>query len=117
MSKAAYWQRGEALDYKNTGNKAIEANTVIVLGQRIAVAGMTIQPGETGSIHVKGVFQFAKDEAAIEAGMEVYYSAAEQITASATSGTGESAVSNVLAGFAVEAAAAADTTVLVSINA
>lgn len=38
--KAAYWQRGEALDYKNTGTEKIEANTVIVLGSRIGVAGM-----------------------------------------------------------------------------
>lgn len=117
MSKAAYWQRGETIDYKNTGSTAIEANSVIVLGQRIAVAGMTIQPGETGSLHVKGIYQFEKDEGEIEAGAEVYYSAEEKMTASATSGEGSAAVSNLLAGFAAEAAAAADKTVLVSINA
>ena len=50
MSKAEYWQRGESIDYKNTGSSAIEANSVIVLGKRVGVAGMTIQPGETGSI-------------------------------------------------------------------
>ena len=48
MSKAEYWQRGESIDYKNTGSSAIEANSVIVLGKRVGVAGMTIQPGETG---------------------------------------------------------------------
>ena len=50
MSKAEYWQRGESIDYKNTGSSAIEANSVIVLGKRVGVAGMTIQPGETGSL-------------------------------------------------------------------
>ena len=43
MSKAEYWQRGESIDYKNTGSSAIEANSVIVLGKRVGVAGMTIQ--------------------------------------------------------------------------
>ena len=62
MSKAEYWQRGESIDYKNTGSSAIEANSVIVLGKRVGVAGMTIQPGETGSLHVKGVFRFEKDD-------------------------------------------------------
>lgn len=117
MSKATFWQRGESLDYKNTGSKAIEANTIIVLGKRIAIAGMTIQPGETGSIHVKGIFQFEKDASEITEGAEVYFSADEQITTSATSGEGSAAVSNVLAGFAASAAATTDTTVLVSINA
>ena len=49
MSKAEYWQRGESIDYKNTGSSAIEANSVIVLGKRDGVAGMTIQAGETDS--------------------------------------------------------------------
>ena len=65
MSKAEYWQRGESIDYKNTGSSAIEANSVIVLGKRVGVAGMTIQPGETGSLHVKGVFRFEKDDSEI----------------------------------------------------
>ena len=37
MSKASYWQRGETLDYKNTGSSTIEANTVVELtGSRIS---------------------------------------------------------------------------------
>jgi len=35
MSKAAYWQRGETLDYKNNTDTKIEANTVISFGSYI----------------------------------------------------------------------------------
>ena len=105
MSKAEYWQRGESIDYKNTGSSAIEANSVIVLGKRVGVAGMTIQPG----LHVKGVFRFEKDDSEITAGAEVYVTAAGKMTTTASG--------NTAAGFATEAAKAAETSVLVNINA
>lgn len=108
MSKAAFWQRGETIDYKNNTTESIEANTVMAFGKRVAVAGMTIAPGEIGSLHVTGVFRFEKAEGEIEAGVEVYLSDEGKISTTA---------SNVAAGFAVEAAAAADATVLVKINA
>lgn len=38
MSKAAYWQRGETLDYVNNTGSIIEANTVIKLAERIGIA-------------------------------------------------------------------------------
>lgn len=60
MSKAAYWQRGETLDYVNNTGSIIEANTVIKLAERIGIAGTNINPGEKGDIHVCGVFEFAK---------------------------------------------------------
>lgn len=112
MSKAAYWQRGESLDYKNTGTEKIEANSIIVLGSRIGVAGMDIAPGATepGSLHVVGVFSFPKAGEAIEAGAEVFYSEADgNITATASG--------NIRAGFAVESAEASADKILVKINA
>ena len=125
MSKAAYWQRGEALDYVNAGTEKIEANTVIVLGSRIGVAGMEISPGETGTLHVTGVYSIPKGSTEIPAGSDVYYSEADgEITTAATvtipakEGESESStVKNVKAGFACEGASASDTTVLVKINA
>ena len=42
MSKASYWQRGETLDYKNTGATTIEANTVIELTGRVGIAGTAV---------------------------------------------------------------------------
>ena len=93
MSKAAYWQRGETLDYKNTGSSVIEANTIIVFGSKIGIAGMEINPGETGSLHISGTFD----------------KTAGNITTTADS--------NTKAGFTVAAAAESDTKVLVKINA
>lgn len=72
MGKAEYWQRGETLDYKNTGTETIEANTVIIFGNHIGVAGTDILPGETGSIHVAGVFEIPKTASgAIDMGTDV----------------------------------------------
>lgn len=108
MSKAEYWQRGEAIDYANETEDTIEANQIVVIGSRIGVAGAPIEAGETGTLHVFGVFDMPKaaDEA-IAAGTTVYYDAdAEAITATA---------GDVTAGYATEAAAAADETVKVKI--
>lgn len=110
MSKAAYWQRGEALDYTNAGTEKIEANTVIALGSRIGVAGMEISPGEMGTLHVAGVYSIPKGNEEISAGADVYYSETDGEITTASDG-------NVKAGFACEAASASDTTVLVKINA
>lgn len=106
--KGTYWQRGESLDYKNDGDTTIEAGTVIVYGERIGIAGCEIAPGEMGSIHVEGVFGVPKkDEAAITAGAQLYWHSDGATTTS----------TSVKIGFAAQAAAASDTTVLVKINA
>ena len=72
MSKAAFWQRGETLDYRNDTDTKIEANTVISFGSHIGVAGTDILPGELGSLVVTGVFEIDKTETgAIEMGTTV----------------------------------------------
>lgn len=112
MSSAAFWQRGEALDYVNDTEDTIAANTVIVLGSRIGVIGTEIEPEETGSVHVTGVFEFDKTaDEEIELGAEVYYDTSTELI-TATSGD-----STIAAGFAAEASAADDDTVKVKINA
>lgn len=109
---AIYWQRGEALDYTNDTADTIEAGTVLTLGSRIGVAGEPIDPEETGSVHVSGVFIFDKTASEeITLGAEVYYDS------SAGTITGTSGDSTVAAGYAVEASAADDDTVKVKINA
>ena len=60
MGKAAYWQRGEAIDFKKETGSKIEANTVITLGARIGIAGTDIIPGEVGTLHITGVFRMEK---------------------------------------------------------
>ena len=74
MSKATYWQRGESLDYKNSGSEVIEANSIIDLGTRIGIAGTDINPNEIGSLHVTGIYQFEKTgTGAIDMGAAVYF--------------------------------------------
>ena len=109
MASAAFWQRGESLDYKNTGLTTIEANTIVAYGSRIGVIGCEIAPGEVGSLHVTGVFNMPKTGAsAIAAGDEVYWDG---------NGITDVSSSNTKAGFAAQAAGASDTEILVSINA
>lgn len=113
MAKANFWQRGEALDYVNKTDALIEANTVVVYGHRIGVVGCDIAPGETGSLHVTGVFSLPKDGAAIEAGNDVFWKD-DAATASAGSSPSDA---NLKIGYAAQAATADETTVLVKINA
>ncbi len=115
MGKAAYWQRGEALDYRNATDTKIEANTVIPFGSHIGIAGTDILPGELGSLHVTGVFEMPKTVAgAIEMGTEVYFDG-EGITDAGDDGE-ESSTAYPLAGYAAQAAAAADTVILVKLG-
>ena len=111
MAKAEYWQRGEALDFTNSTGKTIEANSIIVIGQRIGVAGTEIPAGEKGSVHVVGIYKFPKVKAtAITAGALVYW---DKVNNCITT----TAASNILAGYAAEAAGENDDTVSVKINA
>jgi len=108
MAKATYWQRGESLDYVNNTNAVIEANTVIAISGRIGVAGTNINPGEKGSLHVTGIFEFDKTGTAdIAQGATVYWD-----------GTGitDTASGNTLAGYAAYDAAAADKAILVKLQ-
>lgn len=103
---AKYWQKGETLDY--TPTEAVKNGAVVSLGTRIGIAGSDIAANEQGQIHVVGVFEMAKDGAEITLGAAVYYNEAnDQITASADGA--------VPAGYAVQAATAADATVLVKL--
>ena len=110
MAKATYWQRGEALDYTNSGSALIEAGTVILFGSRLGVAACDIPAGGVGSLHVQGVFDIPKGSAAITAGQEVYWDNTNSCIKAAGDSTGVN-------GYAVAAAGADDTTVLVKINA
>ena len=111
MSKASFWQKGEALDYTNGTTALIEANTIMVIGDRIGVAGTDIPPGELGSVIVGGaVFEMPKTGTnEIVIGKEVYWDG-NGITAASGSGT-------VRAGYAAQTAEASATKILVNINA
>lgn len=129
MSKAAYWQRGESLDYVNAGDTMIEAGSVVALAERVGIAGDNIAPGKTGSLHVSGVYRFDKtSKNAIQMGTEVYFDGTGITEAPAAGGTGaeeeteESGTAEdakgdgaVKAGYAAEEAAAESTTILVKL--
>ncbi|MDR2648831.1 MAG: DUF2190 family protein [Clostridiales bacterium] len=85
--KANYVQRGEAIDYINTGSDTIYAGDIVQIGEnRVGVAGCDIrsavQTGApsiggrkgVGSLHIAGVFQVAKADASeeIALGSDVY---------------------------------------------
>lgn len=107
MSKAAYWQRGESLDYTNNTDTTIEANTVVALVGRVGIAGTDIKPGQKGDLHVSGVFEFAKtSDNAVPFGTIVYFD-----------GTGVTETEgDTPAGFAAEESAAGAQTILVKIG-
>lgn len=108
MAKAVFYQAGESLDYTNSGDSTIEANSVVAFGQRVGVAGCDILPGETGSLHMTGVFYLPVAEA-VSAGALLYWDATGgKVTATSTG--------NIPAGFAAAACSADDTLVLVKIN-
>ena len=114
MSKASYWQRGETLDYKNTGSSTIEA---VELTGRVGIAGTDIAPGAEGDLHVCGVFEFDKTETnEIAFGQPVYFDKTGITDAADNGETGESKVAYTPAGFAAKAAAAGDAKVLVKIG-
>lgn len=110
MSKATYWQRGEAIDYVNSGSAKIDANTIILFGTKIGIAGTDIAVGETGSLIIEGVFEMPKASGAITAGAAVYWDATNAVITTTST-------NNTLAGFAAAAAASDDATVYVKINA
>ena len=82
---AKYWQKGEVLDYK--ASAAVKNGEVVSLGTRIGVAGEDIAAGETGHLHVVGVFEMEKATGAMTMGAAVYYDeAAKKITTVASTG-------------------------------
>ena len=81
---AKYWQRGETIDYTPTDDLA--NGDVVDLATRIGVAGNDIPAGETGAVHVVGVFEIPKATGAVTVGQALYWDkAAENITTAAGS--------------------------------
>ena len=106
---ARYWQKGETLDYTAT-EKAVTNGQVVSLGGRIGVAGNDIAKGETGALHVTGVFIMEKAASVTVAMGAAHYfgESGEKITTVAAG--------NVPAGYAAADAEASDATVLVNIG-
>lgn len=116
MAKAEYWQRGEALDYVNSGDTTIEANTIVKIGAHLGVAGGNIPAGETGVLHVGGVWDVPKTGTnAISMGQSVYWDGSG-ITDAADDGDTPTPNAYDLVGYAAAAAAATATVIRVKLN-
>lgn len=107
--KVKYCHKGEAIDYVNRTEEKIAAGDVLTMGGRIGVAGTDIAPGELGSVHVSGVYEFTKKDNAAMAVGAVVYLAADGITTTKTD--------NTLAGYVAAESAAESGSVWVKINA
>ena len=107
MAKTAvYCQPGETLDYENKTEEKILANTVILFGKHIGVAGGDIEPGELGVLNMVGVFDIPKKSGEVlSAGDSVVFTDADGIAKS----------TDTVMGYAVEAAAAEAATVKVKL--
>lgn len=125
MASANFYQRGESIDYTNSGDSKIVAGTIVLIGTRVGVAAGDIAAGATGALHVEGVFEAPKEYAASDKALTLgqavqwdnsnsYFKAAvAQVVAEGAVTTEASPVN----GYVVKAAASADQTVLVKINA
>lgn len=52
--------RADVLDYVNTTGNTIPCMTILQIGEIIGIAGTDIEPGETGSAYIEGVFYLPK---------------------------------------------------------
>ncbi len=74
MAKANYVQKGEILDFKNTGDEAIGYHDLVVMGGRVGVAQEVIPAGGVGSVSVTGVYEVPADTtAAFVTGETLYW--------------------------------------------
>lgn len=106
--QASYVQRGESIDFTNSGSTDIKANDVVSLGTRIGIAGCDIPVGATGSVHVVGVYDLpASNTEAFTVGQAVYWNGTV-ITANETD--------NVPAGWVVEPKTTAGTIARIKIG-
>jgi predicted RecA/RadA family phage recombinase len=69
-------EKGEVLSY--TANKNISSGDLVIIGAISGVAKTDIAVGETGAIHITGVYSLPKSAEAITQGAKVYWSNANQ---------------------------------------
>ena len=104
---ARFIHDGKAVDFFPVAD--VPAGTVIVENDLVGVTKLDIQAGRLGALHVVGVYDVAKGDAAISLGAKVYWdSTAKQAVTTATG--------NKQLGIAVQAATATGETVRVRIG-
>ena len=66
-------EKGEVLNY-TAANKPIASGDVVIIGNIAGIAKTDIAVGETGAVHINGVYSLAKSNEAITQGVKVYWS-------------------------------------------
>lgn len=107
MATATYFQRGEAIDYPNTGDETLKHGTVVSIKTRIGVVAGDIEPKQTGTLHVAGVFEIPKKDASAVFAIGDAVSFDDGIIAAATG--------KASAGYVVKASAAGEANVVVKL--
>jgi predicted RecA/RadA family phage recombinase len=70
-------EKGEVLNYTAV-NKPIASGDVVIIGNIAGIAKTDIAVGETGAVHITGVYSLPKAAEAITQGMKVYWSNVNQ---------------------------------------
>jgi len=109
MATAIYIQKGETLDFINTGETDIEYNDVVSLTNRIGIAQEPISTESVGSVAVVGVYELPADATTAFVTGEALYWDATNAKVVKTAG-------DIAAGWAFADKAATGTTVLVKIG-
>ena len=88
MAKAVYVQKGDTLNYTNLSSKdKILAGDVLVIGTKVAVAGCDIEVGQTGTVHVSGVYELPISSLAVSMGEKVYWDSSNNVVTTTASHT------------------------------
>ena len=113
-----YRQRGDIIQYTNTGSTAVSSEELVVFGVLAGVALSDIPVGETGAVQISGVFSLPKKvNDAPTQGQALYWNATDRAVTVSTSVTAEQVKTDLpYIGKAAYAAAGTDTTVEVLLN-
>jgi len=103
-----YVQEGEALNYTPSGAD-VASGDLVIIGTIAGVAKTDIADGETGAVHICGVFSLPKASGAVTQGAKLYWSSTNSNVTTTASG-------NTLIGVAAAAAASGDASIPVLLN-
>lgn len=105
---ARFIYKQDRINISNTGTDIIKRGDIVVTGNMVGVALTNVAPNETGVIMTEGIFDIDAVAAdVIAVGDAVYYDAEKKL-ATKTKGTGTPCL-----GYAIQAKAAADDSVVV----
>lgn len=68
-----YNQKGDNINYKNTGDATINYGDVVVIGKRIGVANCNIKVGSVGTVSLTGVYSGKANATAFSVGDALYW--------------------------------------------